>query len=334
MKVVLIKGDGIGPEISDAVVKIFEAAKADIQWIEAEAGEKSYHDFASPLPPKTIDLIKEHRFALKGPLTTPIGNSATNNFKSANLAMRQALDLYANLRPIKSIPAVKSRYENIDIVIIRENTEGLYSGLEHNINADIAVSMKIASRKACERIGKFAFEFARKNSRKKITAVHKANIIKLTDGLMLECFRKIAADYPEISYDEKIVDAVSMSLVMNPEQFDIILTENLYGDILSDLCAGLIGGLGIAPSANIGENCQVFEAIHGSAPDIAGKGLANPTALLLAAISMLRQLGQASCADKIMAATLKTLADKNCITKDLGGNCSTMEFASHIVNKL
>jgi isocitrate dehydrogenase (NAD+) len=248
--------------------------------------------------------------------------------------MRQALDLYANLRPIKSIPAVKSRYENIDLVIVRENTEGLYAGLEHNINSDIAVSMKVTSRKASERIGRFAFEFARKNSRKKVTAVHKANIIKLTDGLMLECIRKIASDYPEIIYEEKIVDAVSMSLVMNPEQFDVIVTENLYGDILSDLCAGLIGGLGIAPSANIGENCQVFEAIHGSAPDIAGKGIANPTALLLAAISMLRQVGQTACADKIMSATLKTLADKSLITKDLGGNCSTLEFAANIAKNL
>lgn len=334
MKVVLIRGDGIGPEISEAIVKIFEAAKADIQWIEAEAGEKCYHEHNSPLPPKTLELIKEHKFALKGPLTTPIGNSATNNFKSANLAMRQALDLYANLRPIKSIPAVKSRYDNIDIVIIRENTEGLYAGLEHQINNDIAVSLKVASRKACERIGKFAFEFARKNSRKKVTAVHKANIIKLSDGLMLECIRKVAADYPEITYDEKIVDAVSMSLVMHPEEFDVIVTENLYGDILSDLCAGLIGGLGIAPSANIGENSQVFEAIHGSAPDIAGKGLANPTALLLAAISMLKQLGQTSCADKIMAATLKTLSDKTMITKDLGGKCSTMEYAANIIKNL
>ena len=271
---------------------------------------------------------------LKAPLTTPIGNSTANNFKSANLAMRQALDLYANLRPIKSIPAVKSRYENIDIVIVRENTEGLYAGLEHNINPDIAVSLKIASRKACERIGRYAFEFAKSNARKKVTAVHKANIIKLTDGLMLECFRKIAADYPEIIYEEKIVDAVCMSLVMNPEQFDVIVTENLYGDILSDLCAGLIGGLGIAPSANIGENCQVFEAIHGSAPDIAGKGLANPTALLLAAISMLKQMGQIPCADKIMAATLKTLSDNKYTTKDLGGNSSTMEFANHIANNL
>lgn len=326
-KVTLIPGDGIGPEITAAVVRIIEAAGVDIQWESFVAGAEALTRVGDPLPQPVLESIKRNKVALKGPLTTPVGTG----FASVNVRLRKTLDLYANLRPVRTLPGIVTRFGDLDLVIVRENTESLYAGLEHVVVPGVVESLKIITEKASTRIAKFAFEYARRENRKRVTAVHKANIMKLSDGLFLECFRQVAADYPDIQADDKIVDNACMQLVMNPQQFDILLLENLYGDIVSDLAAGLVGGLGIVPGANIGELGAVFEAVHGSAPDIAGKNMANPTALLQSAILMLKHLGERKAADLIERAMIYTLAEKKVRTRDLGGTVSTTEYTETIV---
>ena len=327
--VTLIKGDGIGPEISDAVVKIIEAAGGDIKWDIQTAGADVAESEGTPLPQRVIDSIKQNKVALKAPITTPIGKG----FRSVNVQLRKELDLYANLRPCKNIPTIKTRFDNIDIVVVRENTEDLYAGIEEQIDKDTAHSIKIITRKASLRIAKFAFDYAVKNNRKEVCVVTKANICKLSDGLFLECAREVAKEYPTIKLREILVDNCCMQLVQKPEQFDILLLPNLYGDIVSDLTAGLIGGLGVAQSANIGEQASVFEAVHGSAPDIKGQDKANPMALLLSAVEMLKFINQKDCADKIEKALYKTL-EAGIKTADLGGNAKCSEFTNEIIRRL
>ena len=329
-KIALIPGDGIGPEIVAATVRVIEATGVDIEWETQILGSHALEKYGSTLPEASIEAMRQNRVSLKGPITTPIGKG----FTSVNVGLRRALDLYANVRPVKALPNVKSRYPELDLVIVRENTESLYAGLEHTVVPGVVESLKIITEKASTRIAKYAFEYARDNNRKKVTAVHKANIMKLSDGLFLECFYNVAKDYPEIESDDKIVDNACMQLVMRPEQFDVMVMENLYGDILSDLCAGLIGGLGLAPGANIGELGAVFEAVHGSAPDIAGQGIANPTALMLSAIQMLRYIGERDAAQRFENALLDVFREGKAITKDLGGNARTNEFARAIEEKI
>lgn len=329
-RITLIPGDGIGPEIVAATVRIIEAAGVDIEWENQILGVQAQEKYGTTLPDETIDSIKRNKVALKGPQMTPVGKG----FTSVNVGLRRALDLYANVRPVKALPNVECRYPNLDLVIVRENTEGLYAGLEHVVVPGVVESLKIITEKASTRIARYAFEFARDNGRKKVTAVHKANIMKVSDGLFLECFYNVAKEFPDIESDDKIIDNCCMQLVMRPEQFDVMVMENLYGDIVSDLCAGLIGGLGLAPGANIGELGAVFEAVHGSAPDIAGQGIANPTALLMSAIEMLRHIGERDAADRIQAAMLGVFADGKWITRDLGGTAKTNEFARAICEKL
>ncbi|RMG03848.1 MAG: isocitrate dehydrogenase (NAD(+)) [Acidobacteria bacterium] len=329
-KVTLIPGDGIGPEIIAATVRVVEASGADIEWETHIIGAQAFEKQGTTIPEEALESIKRNGVALKGPLTTPVGKG----FTSVNVALRKALDLYANVRPIRALPNVPCRYPELDLVIIRENTEDLYSGLEHTVVPGVVESLKIITEKASLRIAKYAFEFAKNNKRRKVTAFHKANIMKLSDGLFLDCFYRVAKDYPEISAEDKIIDNACMQLVMKPEQFDVIVMENLYGDIVSDLCAGLIGGLGLAPGANIGEHGAVFEAVHGSAPDIAGQGIANPTAILLSAIMMLRHMGKMQEADRIEKALLEVYAEGKVRTKDLGGNAKTAEFANAIIEKI
>ncbi len=328
--ITLIPGDGIGPEIIAATVRVIEATGVDIEWQTHILGAQAQEKYGTTLPESTIDSIKQNKVALKGPQMTPIGKG----FTSVNVGLRKALDLYANVRPIKALPNVPCRYPSLDLVVIRENTEGLYVGLEHTVVPGVVESIKVITEKASTRIAKYAFEYAVANGRKKVTAVHKANIMKLSDGLFLECFYKIAKDFPEIEADDKIIDNCCMQLVMRPEQFDVLVLENLYGDIVSDLCAGLIGGLGLAPGANIGEQGAVFEAVHGSAPDIAGQGIANPTAILMSALLMLRHLGEHAAADRAEKAMLVVFADGKTLTKDLGGTAKTDDFANAIIDKL
>ena len=325
--ITLIPGDGIGPEVTAAVVRIIEAAGVDVAWETHYAGAQALEKFGETLPADLLESIQRNKVALKGPITTPIGKG----FTSVNVGLRKALDLYANLRPVRALPDVPSRYPELDLVVVRENTEDLYSGIEHVVVPGVVESIKIITEKASTRIAKYAFEYARREGRKKVTAIHKANIMKLSDGLFLDCFRNVSKDYPEIEADDKIVDNACMQLVMRPEQFDIMLLENLYGDIVSDLCAGLIGGLGLVPGANIGERGAVFEAVHGSAPDIAGQGIANPTALLQSGILMLRHLGERDAAQKIEAAMLKTFTEGKTRTRDIGGQAKTSEFAEAII---
>ena len=296
--ITLIPGDGIGPEVTEATLRILSAAGVSIDWDRQDAGVLAVERGGVPLPAELLDSIRRTKVALKGPVTTPIAAG----FTSVNVGLRKALDLFANLRPVWSMPAVKSRYTGIDMVIVRENTEDLYAGLEHQVVPGVVESLKIITENASTRIGKFAFEYARRHGRKKVTSIHKANIMKLSDGLFIESVRKVSRDYPDIAYDEKIVDAACMHLVMKPEQFDVLVMPNLYGDIVSDLCAGLVGGLGVVGAANLGTDVAVFEAVHGSAPDIAGKNYANPTALLLSAVLMLRHINEDAAADRIMAA--------------------------------
>ncbi|MBW3625535.1 MAG: isocitrate/isopropylmalate dehydrogenase family protein, partial [Armatimonadetes bacterium] len=303
--VTLIPGDGIGPEVTEAAVRVIEAAGVEIEWHRVEAGGEVMARYGTPLPDHVLEQIRKDTVALKGPLTTPVGEG----FKSVNVSLRQTLKLFASLRPVKTIPGVKSRYEDVDLVVVRENTEDLYSGIEHLVVPGVAESIKIITADAVNRIAKFAFEYARREGRKKITSVHKANIMKISDGLFLECCRCVRRDYPEIEYDEKIVDNVAMQLVRDPTQFDVMLMENLYGDIMSDLCAGLVGGLGVVPGANLGEDYFVFEAVHGSAPDIAGRNLANPTAVILSSVLMLRHLEERAAADRIEGAVLRVLKE-------------------------
>jgi len=325
--ITLIPGDGIGPEVTAAVVRIIEAAGVEVAWETHYAGAQALEKFGETLPADLLESIQRNKVALKGPITTPVGKG----FTSVNVGLRKALDLYANLRPVRALPNVPSRYPELDLVVVRENTEDLYSGIEHVVVPGVVESIKIITEKASTRIAKYAFEYARREGRKKVTAVHKANIMKLSDGLFLDCFRNVAKDFPEIEADDKIVDNACMQLVMRPEQFDIMLLENLYGDIVSDLCAGLIGGLGLVPGANIGERGAVFEAVHGSAPDIAGQGIANPTALLQSGILMLRHLGERDAAQKIEASMLKVFSEGNVRTRDIGGQAGTMEFAEAIM---
>ena len=325
--ITLIPGDGIGPEVSAAVVRIIEATGVDISWETHYAGAQALEKFGDTLPEELLESIRRNKIALKGPITTPVGKG----FTSVNVGLRKTLDLYANLRPVRALPNVPSRYPELDLVVVRENTEDLYSGIEHIVVPGVVESIKIITEKASTRVSKFAFDFARREGRKKVTAVHKANIMKLSDGLFLDCFRKVAEGYPEIEADDKIVDNACMQLVMRPEQFDIMLLENLYGDIVSDLCAGLIGGLGLVPGANIGEFGAVFEAVHGSAPDIAGQGIANPTALLQSGILMLRHIGERDAAEKIENAMLRVFEEGKVRTRDIGGQAKTAEFAEAII---
>jgi isocitrate dehydrogenase (NAD+) len=326
-KITLIPGDGIGSEITGAVVRIIEASRVEIEWESFIAGAEALSRYGDPLPEPVLESIKRNRVALKGPLTTPVGTG----FTSVNVRLRKTLDLYANLRPVRNLPGLVTPFGDLDMVVVRENTEDLYSGIEHVVVPGVVESLKIITEKASTRIARFAFDYARRENRKKVTAIHKANIMKLSDGLFLDCFRKVAAEYPEIAADDKIVDNACMQLVMRPQQFDVLLLENLYGDIISDLAAGLVGGLGVVPGANIGELGAVFEAVHGSAPDIAGKNIANPTALLQTAIMMLRHLGERAAADLIERAMIHTLANKKVRTRDLGGTASTTEYTEAIV---
>lgn len=328
-QITLINGDGIGPEISDAVVKIIAASGLKIDWDIQTAGADVIEQEGTPLPERVLNSIKKNKIALKAPVTTPIGKG----FRSVNVQLRKSLDLYANLRPCKNLPNVKTKFDNVDIIVVRENTEDLYAGIERQVDDDTAESIKVITRKASERICKFAFDYAVKNNRKEVCVVTKANIMKLSDGLFLDCYRKIAQHYPQIKKREILVDNLCMQLVQNPSQFDVLVLPNLYGDIVSDLCAGLIGGLGVAQGANIGLDYAVFEPVHGSAPDIKGQNKANPTALLLSAIEMLKYIGENGCAEKIEKALFKTLSQGK-FTCDLGGNLSTSEFTDEIIQNL
>lgn len=328
-RITLINGDGIGPEISDAVVRIINASGLKIDWDVQTAGEDVIEQEGAPLPERVLNSVKENGVALKAPVTTPIGKG----FRSVNVQLRKELDLYANLRPCKNLPNVKTKFDNVDIVVVRENTEDLYAGIERQVDTDTAESIKVITRKASERICRFAFDYAVKNNRKEVCVVTKANIMKLSDGLFLDCFRKVADEYRQINKREILVDNLCMQLVQNPSQFDVLVLPNLYGDIVSDLCAGLIGGLGVAQGANIGLNYAVFEPVHGSAPDIKGQNKANPTALLLSAIEMLRYIGENIYAEKIEKALFKTLSNGVC-TSDLGGNVTTSEFTEAVIREL
>ena len=328
--ITLIPGDGIGPEVTRAVVRVLTATGFEPEWETYSAGAEAVKEHGTTLPAALLESVARNKVALKGPITTPIGKG----FTSVNVGLRKALDLYANLRPVWNLPSVPSRFQGVDLVIVRENTEDLYAGLEHVVVPGVVESLKIITEKASTRIARFAFEYARRHGRKRVTAVHKANIMKLGDGLFLESCRNVAAGYPEIQFDDRIVDAVCMHLVMHPERLDVLLLPNLYGDIVSDLCAGLVGGLGVVPAANLGENgVGVFEAVHGTAPDIAGQDRANPTALLLSAVLMLQHLHEDARADAIMTALKKVLASGH-VTPDLGGTASTTSFADAICGAL
>lgn len=328
--ITLIPGDGIGPEIVAATVRVIEASGVEIEWETHIIGAQALEKYGTTIPDATIESVKRNKVALKGPLATPIGKG----FTSVNVGLRKALDLYANVRPIKALPNVPCRYPELDLVIVRENTEDLYAGLEHVVVPGVVESIKIITEKASTRIAKYAFEHAKLHGRKKITAMHKANIMKLSDGLFLECFYNVAKGFPDIPADDKIIDNACMQLVMRPEQFDVMVLENLYGDIVSDLCAGLIGGLGLAPGANIGEQGAVFEAVHGSAPDIAGQGIANPTAIMMSGLMMLRHLGEFEAAKRMEDALMEVFAEGNVRTRDLGGTAKTADFANAIIEKL
>ena len=328
--VTLIPGDGIGPEVSQAAVRVFEAAGAEIDWERQTAGAEAVEKYGNPLPPEVLESIRRNCVALKGPVTTPVGKG----FKSINVQLRQELDLYANLRPSRSLPSIPSRFENVDIVVVRENTEDLYSGLEHTVVPGVVESIKIITEKASLRIARFAYEYARRHGRKRVTAVHKANIMKLSDGLFLDCVRRVAQEYPDIQSDDRIVDNMCMQLVMSPEKWDMLLLENLYGDIVSDLCAGLVGGLGVVPGANIGYDVAIFEAVHGSAPDIAGKDLANPLALIRSGVMMLYHLHKDDVAERVRAALRHVVVTQKIRTRDLGGEATTTQFTDAIVKAL
>ena len=328
--VTLIPGDGIGPEVATAAKRVVDASGAEINWHVGDAGESQMEKYGTPLPQHVLDSVRADGIALKGPITTPIGVG----FRSVNVARRKEFARYANGRPARTFKGVESRYESVDLVVVRENTEDLYAGIEHKIGDVAAESIKLITRAGSERIARFAFDYAVKNGRKKVTCVHKANIMKLSDGLFLDVCRGVAAEYPQIEFEDKIVDALCMQLVQHPETFDVLVLPNLYGDIVSDLCAGLVGGLGLAPSANIGKNAAIFEAVHGSAPKHAGLNDANPTALILSAVLMLRHLGESEAADRIETAVLALLAEGKSVTHDLGGNLGTSEFADAVIAKM
>ncbi len=328
--ITLIPGDGIGTEVAAATVRVLEAAGAELEFESHIVGTEALKRFGDPLPGEVMDSIRRTKVALKGPVTTQVGGG----FQSINVQLRQKLDLYANLRPARSLPGIPNRFEGVDLVVVRENTEDLYSGLEHVVVPGVVESLKIITEKASTRIARFAFEYARRHGRKRVTAVHKANIMKLSDGLFLDCFRRVAVEYKDIQADDRIVDNMCMQLVMRPEEWDVLLLENLYGDIVSDLCAGLVGGLGVVPGANIGLESSVFEAVHGSAPDIAGRGLANPLALIRSAILMLYHLGKDAVAQRVGAAVRKVIVVDRVLTRDLGGDATTTRFTDAVVAAL
>jgi len=329
-KVTLIPGDGIGPEVTDAVVRILEATGVKFDWERFAAGAEAFEKYQEYIPKELYESIESNKLALKGPVTTPIGGG----FPSINVTLRKKFELYANFRPIKNLPGLETRYPGVDLIIVRENTEGLYVGLEHEVVPGVVESLKIITAKASTRISQFAFDYARKHKRKKIHAIHKANIMKLSDGLFLKCAREVAKGFPEITYGEHIVDNTCMQLVMNPYQYDVLLLENLYGDIVSDLCAAFVGGLGLVPGANLGAEAAIFEAVHGSAPDIAGKDIANPTALLQSAILMLRHIGEDDAADKTQSALEKVYGEGKTLTRDVGGSSGTRAFADAVIEAL
>src|SRR5947209_14651405 len=326
-KITLIPGDGIGPEVSRAVVRILEATGIKFEWEPFAAGADAYEKYHEYLPKELIESIERNKIGLKGPVTTPIGGG----FQSINVALRKRFELFCNFRPIRNLPGIPTRYPDVDLVIVRENTEGEYSGIEHEVVPGVVESLKIITEKASTRISRWAFEYARREKRKKIFAIHKANIMKMSDGLFLRCARNISKEYPEITYAEHIVDNTCMQLVMKPYQYDVLLLENLYGDIISDLCAAFVGGLGLVPGANLGHECAIFEAVHGSAPDIAGKNIANPTAMLQSAVLMLRHLGEREAADRVHEALENVYRKKENLTRDVGGTASTTEFAEAVI---
>ncbi len=325
--ITVLPGDGIGPEVTKATLRVLDAAGADLDYEFHTAGADAVAEEGEPLPERVLESIRRTQVALKGPITTQVGKG----FQSVNVQLRQKLDLYANLRPTRSLESIPSRFENVDIIVVRENTEDLYAGLEHTVVPGVVESLKIITEVASTRIARFAFEYAKRHGRKRITAVHKANIMKLSDGLFLSCFRKVATEYPEIQADDKIVDNLCMQLVMRPEEQDVLLLPNLYGDIVSDLCAGLVGGLGVVPGANLGLTVGVFEAVHGSAPDIAGKNLANPLAMIRSAILMLWHLKKDEAAARVRAALRDVIVRQRIRTRDLGGEASTTQFADAVV---
>jgi isocitrate dehydrogenase (NAD+) len=330
--IVLIPGDGIGPEVTGAARRVIEATGLSVEWVELPAGATALDQgFDNVLPERTLAAIRAHKVALKGPVTTPVGKG----FKSVNVQLRQKLNLYAAVRPVRSMPGIKTRYDDVDMVIVRENTEGLYSGIESEIVPGVVTSLKVASEPACMRIARYAFRYATKRRRKRLTVFHKANIMKLTDGLFLKCAKLVAEEeYPNIEYEEVIIDAGCMKLIQDPTKFDVLLMENLYGDLVSDLCAGLVGGLGVTPGANIGDEAAVFEAVHGSAPDIAGKGVANPLAVVMSGVMMLNHIHEEQKAERIKAAYNAVLAEGKVLTRDLGGTAGTNEFADALIAKV
>ncbi|MFQ5527960.1 MAG: isocitrate/isopropylmalate dehydrogenase family protein [Thermoanaerobaculia bacterium] len=328
--VTLIEGDGIGPEVTAATVRVLEATGVAFDWERHPAGVVAMDEHDEPLPSVLVESIRRNKIALKGPVTTPVGRG----FRSVNVELRKRLDLFSNLRPIQTLSALPGHFGTVDLVVVRENTEGLYSGIEHEVVDGVVESLKIITRKASTRIARFAFEHARTHGRKLVTAVHKANIMKLSDGLFLRCFREVAEDYPEIESDDRIVDNMAMQVVINPLKYDVLVLPNLYGDILSDLCAGLVGGLGVVPGANLGEEMAVFEAVHGSAPDIAGRNLANPTALIRSGVMMLEHLGHAAEAKRVRKALDHVMSDRGVRTQDVGGEASTTEFADALVAEI
>jgi len=329
-KITLIPGDGIGPEVTGAAVRILEATGLKFHWESFQAGAEAYAKYHEYIPKELTESIERTRVALKGPVTTPVGGG----FPSINVALRKQFELYANFRPVQNLPHIPTRYPDVDLIIVRENTESLYSGIEHEVVPGVVESIKIITEKASTRIARFAFEYARKNKRKKIHAIHKANIMKLSDGLFLRCCRTVSQQYPEITYGEHIVDNTCMQLVMNPYQYDMLVMENLYGDIISDLCAAFVGGLGFVPGANIGDQCAIFEAVHGSAPDIAGKDIANPTAVIRSAQLMLLHLGESEAAHKISTALEKVYRTRDKLTRDVGGKAGTMAFADSVIEEM
>ncbi len=328
--VTLIPGEGIGPEIAHAAQRILDASGVAITWEEVSARSEVERRHCGVVRDEAVASVRRNRVALKGPMTTPVAEGPP----SINVGLRQALDLYANLRPVKNVPGLKTRFENIDLVIVRENTEDVYAGLEHQIVPGVVESLKIITERASTRIARFAFEYARKHGRKRVAAIHKANIMKLSDGLFLASVRKVAAGFPEIEYREVIVDNACMQLVLNPGQFDVLVLPNLYGDVVSDLAAGLVGGLGVVPSGNIGDEAALFEAVHGTAPDIAGKGIANPTAIILSGVMMLRHLNEAAAADRVEAAMFKVYLEGHHLTGDVGGKASTAEFTQAVLDAM
>lgn len=329
-KITLIPGDGTGPELAEAMRRVVEATGVQIEWETVEAGADVMEKCGTPLSENVLESIRKTKVAIKGPITTPV----SSGFRSVNVAIRKELDLYACLRPAFTVKGVKTRYENIDLVVVRENTEDLYAGIERMVDDDTAESVKRITRNASKRIARFAFEYAVRENRRKVTAVHKANIMKYSDGLFLECAREVATDFPQVQFEDRIVDNMCMQLVQKPELYDVLLCPNLYGDILSDLCAGLVGGLGIAPGANIGDDCAVFEPVHGSAPKYAGQNKVNPTAIILSAVLMLKHIGEKEAAKKVFQTITEVIKEGRVVTYDLGGTAGTFEMADEIIRKL